>query len=146
MRYEKANKLLLLCAQATFGTPLIVHNYSRLAKLFQRYMVQESISICRLLWRPDKVLCNWCSGHFFWSESWQLLIKQLQGHLFLTVNLGTNNCSPLASCVLQNYVFSSCSVLHRGRSTVFVVSSVLVAIGEVGSRPVPSHQWSSKAY
>ena len=68
MRYEKANKLLLRCAQATFGTPLIVHNYSLLAKLFQRYMVQESISIRNLLWRPDKVLSNWCSGHFFSSE------------------------------------------------------------------------------
>ena len=69
MRYEKANKLLLRCAQATFRTPLIVHNYSRLTKLFQRYMVQESISIRRLLWRPDKVLSNWCRGHFCLSES-----------------------------------------------------------------------------
>ena len=34
MRYRKANKLLLRCAQATFGTPLIVHNYSRLEGYF----------------------------------------------------------------------------------------------------------------
>ena len=86
MRYEKANKSLRRCAQATFGTPLIVHNYSRLAKLFQRYMVQESISICRLLWRPDEVLSSWCSGLVFIQESWQSLIKQWRGHLFLTVN------------------------------------------------------------
>ena len=32
MRYEKANKLLLRCAQAS----LIVHNYSHLAKLFSK--------------------------------------------------------------------------------------------------------------
>ena len=35
MRNEKANKLLLRCAQATFGTPLIVHNYSRLEHYFK---------------------------------------------------------------------------------------------------------------
>ena len=35
MRYGKANKLLLSCAQATFGTPLIVHNYSRLEDYFK---------------------------------------------------------------------------------------------------------------
>ena len=32
---EKANKLLLRCAQATIGTPLIVHNYSRLEDYFK---------------------------------------------------------------------------------------------------------------
>ena len=35
MRYEKANKLQLRYAQATFGTPLIVHNYSRLEDYFK---------------------------------------------------------------------------------------------------------------
>ena len=34
MRYGKANKLLLRCAQATFGTPLIVHNYSLISKVY----------------------------------------------------------------------------------------------------------------
>ena len=35
MRYGKANKQLLRCAQATFGTPLIVHNYSLLEDYFK---------------------------------------------------------------------------------------------------------------
>ena len=41
MRYGKANKLLLRCAQATFGTPLIVHNYSRLEDYFKGILYRK---------------------------------------------------------------------------------------------------------
>ena len=41
MRYGKANKLLLRCAQATVCTPLIVHNYGRLENYFKGILYRK---------------------------------------------------------------------------------------------------------
>ena len=46
-------------------------------------MVQEGIQFAEPFGGLTKFLPNWCSMHFF---SWQVLIKKLHGHLFLTVN------------------------------------------------------------
>ena len=67
MRFGKANKLLLRCAQATFGTRLIAHNYCRLEDISKVYGTGKYLNSQAPL-EPDKVLSNWCSGHFFYRS------------------------------------------------------------------------------